>query len=57
MKKTSDNKVRFNYSMPAILYARLKADSRLYGIAKSNIVNSALVEYYKARDGFQKPSE
>lgn len=57
MSKASDDKVRFNYSMPALLYARLEADSRLYGIAKSNIVNCALLDYYKTRDSLQETSE
>lgn len=57
MPQNTNDKIRFNYSMPALLYARLEADSRLYGIAKSNIVNTALLDYYKARDGFQKPTE
>lgn len=53
----SDDKIRFNYSMPAILYERLEADSKRFGIAKSNIVNTALVDYYRVRDGLQKSSE
>lgn len=53
--KKSDDKIRFNYSMPAILYERLEADSKVYGVAKSNIVNSALLDYYRVRDGLQKP--
>ena len=57
MIKNSDDRIRFNYSMPARLYERLEADSKRFGIPKSNIVNCALLAYYKARGDFPEASE
>lgn len=57
MTKNKDDKIRFNYSMPALLYDRLEADSKRFGIPKSNIVNCALLDYYKTRGGLPETSE
>ena len=57
MIKKSDDRIRFNYSMPVRLYERLEADSKRFGIPKSNIVSCALLDYYKARGDFPEASE
>lgn len=57
MIKNLDDRIRFNYSMPARLYERLEADSKRFGIPKSNIVNCALLDYYKARGDLSETSE
>lgn len=57
MIRNLDDRIRFNYSIPARLYERLEADSKRFGIPKSNIVNCALLDYYKARGDLSETSE
>ena len=43
-------KTRFQLYLPKSLYDRLDYDSSKYGIAKTTIVQNALVAYYRSVD-------
>lgn len=45
-----EDKKRLNVSIPVKLYDRLEKDSVMFGIAKSSIVQNALMYYYKLMD-------
>lgn len=45
-----EDKKRLNVSIPVKLYDRLEKDSVMFGIAKSSIVQNALMHYYKLMD-------
>ena len=50
-------KTRFHLYLPKSLYDRLEHDSRVYGIAKTTIVQNALVAYYRSIDSHKKGND
>lgn len=45
-----EEKKRFSLWLSATVYNRLDSDSKKYGVAKSTIVQTALVNYYRFVD-------
>lgn len=45
-------KHKMSISIPQILYYALKEDSVNYGISMSNVIATALTEYYSKREKF-----
>ena len=43
----TNDKTRTNFTIPTPLYNLLNADSQKYGIAKSTIITSLLLNYYR----------
>lgn len=55
MYHVSINKRRLNVIIPAKVYDRIDAESNEYGITKSSIISTALVEHYKRIDSLHTP--